>query len=308
MRAYDLGNRLRRHLLASPLQGRRAEPARLQALVSDLCGDDLADLRPALHALSVSRSFHQAIGHNPPLPSDPALLAQFQAELNAVFTAEIAARMGSVLQGLLALPEADLPATSALPLAAAVSAPVGAAGGPSPSAIVLLGLLGGALVVGMGGLLVWLGQLRSPRLADPPPPVALPAEPQLPVAQPPVAQQPEAPDPADGGEQLERAVGSVERLYAALSAGNHAEAQRYFTAGAADQFTASFFDQFARVEVVALEETERQGDLVTLTGQTRFVYPDGSRQDEQRQFRLDTSVEPPLVLESRFERVLSPRQ
>lgn len=305
MPAYDLGKRLRRQLLAAQQRGQRPEPGRLQALVNDLCGEDLGPLRPALHALTVSRTFHQAINRNPPLPADPALLGQLQSELNAVFTAEIGAAMTGVLQGLLALPEAELPA---VPPAAAAPPQAGGGSGASPTAIVLLGVLAGALVVGLGGMLAWLSQLQRPRIGEtpslpPPPPLA--AEPQASPAPP---AEPALPPAEASGEQRQRAIASVEQLYAALSAGNRAEAEGLFTAAAADQFTASFFQQFERVEVGELVETERQGDLVTLMGRTRFVYPDGSSQDERRLFQVDTSVEPPLIVASSFEEVLRARQ
>ncbi|MEB3275704.1 MAG: hypothetical protein VKM92_01945 [Cyanobacteriota bacterium] len=304
MPAHDLGKRLRRQLLAAQQRGQRPEPVRLQALVNDLCGDDLGQLRPALHALTLSHAFHQAINRNPPLPADPALLSQLQGELNAVFTAEIGAGMTGVLQGLLALPEAELQADPP----AAARTPAGRGSGARPSAIVLLGAMACALMVGLGGMLVWLSQLQRPRIVETP---TLPQPPPLaaePEAAPALAAEPVIPPVEESDELSQRAIASVEQLYAALSAGNRAEAERLFTAAAADQFTASFFQQFERVEVGELVETERQGDLVILMGHTRFVYRDGSSQDERRLFQVDTSVEPPLIVASRFEEVLRARQ
>lgn len=303
MPAYDLGKRLRRQLLIARQRGQRPEPGRLQALVNDLCGEDLAPLHPALHALTVSRTFHQAINRNPPLPADPALMGQLQSELNAVFTAEIGAAMTRVLQGLLGMPEAELPA---IPPAAAAPPQAGCGSGASPTAIMSLGVLAGALVVGLGGTLIWLSQLQHPRIGETPilpPPLA--AEPQASPAPP---AEPALPPAVASDEQRQRAIASVEQLYAALSAGNRAGAEGLFTAAAADQFTASFFQQFERVEVGELVETERQGDLVSLMGRTRFVYLDGSSQDERRLFQVDTSVEPPLIVASSFEEVLRARQ
>jgi hypothetical protein len=336
MNDHDVGTALRRQLLADLQRGRSSDPRRLQALVGDFCGDDQAALLPALKYLVLTPQFSRALQQSPPLPLDPQLLLQFRQSLAEVFAAGVCSRMEAVLRGLLALPAAREPAPSNNPgpVAPRALAPLPAAepsasleaalpeaaplagwpesGGSARGLVAVLSFIAGVLVVGVLGALLWLMQLSRvqrelPRQTateqqpTPPPPAAPPSTPQTTPAEPP---------PAPDLEQLdrERAMASVQQLYADLSAGNTDAARQRFSAEAADQFDPTYFGQFARVAVDDLVETDRKGPLVSLTGIVTLIYPDGTSQREARLFSVDTASDPPLVTASSFDRVVSPRQ
>jgi hypothetical protein len=102
-------------------------------------------------------------------------------------------------------------------------------------------------------------------------------------------------------------VGSIQELYAALSAKDFDRARGLYSEAAADQFDPGFFRQFERVSVQELESTGQVGSSLNLQGVVTFVWPDGSLQTETRTFQVDTSSDPPRISASEFGRVIRPR-
>lgn len=142
--------------------------------------------------------------------------------------------------------------------------------------------------------------------ADPAPPATTP-EPEDPAAAGEAAEQASGSAATGEAEALERSRASVNALYAALSARDHARARSLFTDAAADQFDPAFFDQFTQVTVQDLRLISQNGSGITLEGVVSFVYPDGTTQAETRTFSLDSGSDPPLITASAFGRVIKPR-
>jgi hypothetical protein len=106
----------------------------------------------------------------------------------------------------------------------------------------------------------------------------------------------------------DRALRSIQDLYALLSAKDFEKSSLLYGGGAADQFSPVFFSQFKRVTVQKLSVTSKAGSFLNLEGEVTFVWPDGSIQSETRSFSVDTSSEPPLITASEFGRVITPRR
>jgi hypothetical protein len=319
MNDYDVGARLRRLLLADLQRGRDWEPRRLQALVSDLCGEGQAGLAPALNYLLLTPLFQQALRQK--LPLDPQLLLQGRQSLADVFAPTICSRMEPLLRGLLGLPDGAgaAPPPPPPPPAAVEELELElepqlheqvqpGASGSNRGVLVMLSFIAGVLVVGVLGGLIWLLQLTRERqqlaeqaLSQQPPGAPAPAAPT-----PEPATLPPTPDLEVADR--ERAIGAVQQLYAALSSGNGTAAAPWLGPDAVDQFEPTFFAQFSRVSVADLVETDRRGSIVQLTGLVTFVYPDGTSQSESRSFSVDTASEPARIIASAFDRVMSPRQ
>jgi len=244
--------------------------------------------------------------------------------------------------GTMAPPAAQAPRTApavlgnqAAPMAAA--APARAAGSPLNA---LLAFLSGVLLMALAGLglLAWQRQNAlapqppgiphtdpAPSTAATPPPATLPApsEPRAeagsdggtaalpPPPTLPPASSPEAPgEPAAPATRAaeDRAVASLQQLYAALSAKDFSQAQPLFAGAAADQFSPGFFRQFERVSVQGLRLISQSGSTLNLEGEVTFVWPDGSVQRESRSFSVDTGSEPARITASDFGRVIAPRR
>ena len=112
-------------------------------------------------------------------------------------------------------------------------------------------------------------------------------------------------EPATNG--AEAAIESVTALYNALSNKNFNQASRWHTAAVIELFKPDFFSQFSRVSVTDLRVRHTDGRQVTLSGITRFDYPDNRNQIEIRNFTVDLAANPPQVVASEFVRVLKPR-
>jgi hypothetical protein len=216
------------------------------------------------------------------------------------------------------------------------AAPAPARAGTANLNAVLL-LLCGALLLALAGLTgLWRLQRTQPGVAplapagsaaggapSPAPPAPLaqpPAAPPAPAPGPPAV--PAIPEPpADAGsasadtpageasaaETQARAQGSVERLVSALSEKDFGQVDRLIGMGAADQFEPGFYNQFAGVSVEDLRPTGQRGAIVDLEGVMVFRWPDGRRQRETRRFSVDSAHDPPLIVSSRFGRVLEQR-
>lgn len=105
-----------------------------------------------------------------------------------------------------------------------------------------------------------------------------------------------------------RAVGVIENLYAALSAGQWTEAQQYHAPNTRDQFDPQFFAKFQRVTISDLKIASRTSDSLNLIGTNTFVWPDGSIQREERSFTVTPGPGgQPIITSSEFMRVLKPR-
>jgi hypothetical protein len=321
---YDLGANLRRQILADLERGLPSDGRRLQALVGDFCGNSQLPLLPALKYLVMTPAFSSATAQQPPLAADPRLQLRLQQELNQVFAAPICERMDAVLRGLLGLSETSRiqPTTTAAisePPAAplhvedhdAVSEPVQEGGG-SGGLVAVLSFIAGVLVVGVGGGLAWL-LLQTNQPTTGPSSTGFPGlngTPTTPEPQAPSTDAPPAPELGLGSTDAAtaQAVSSVEQLYNELSMGNMQAARQRFSGEAADQFDPAFFRQFQRVSVDKLQETGRNGSIVTLEGLVTFVYPDGTSQSESRRFTVDTATNPALITGSSFGQVMQGRQ
>lgn len=311
MNDHQLGSQLRRQILADQDRGQALDGRRLQALVGDLCGDSQLALLPALKYLVMSAAFSSAAAQRPPLPSDARLQLRLQQELDQVFTPAICQRMGSVLRGLLALPDA-LTATSPAPPAAIAAAPPPPMPSAAPqrqssrSVVALLGFMAGVLVVGVLAGLAWLMQQnRLPQTAAPQAPAVKPEAPAT-TAEPPAAPEP-PPAPELQAADPQAAISTVQQLYTAIAAGQFDSARQLFSPAAADQFDPSFFSQFRQVTISDLRETGSNGTSVTLSGVVTFLYPDGTSQSESRSFSVDTASQPALITGSSFGAVLKTR-
>jgi hypothetical protein len=320
---YELGLQLRRQILSDRERGVSSDGRRLQALMGDFCADRQAALLPALRYLVMSAGFSNALNQQPPLPADPQQHLRLQQELQQVFAAAICERMDAVLRGLLNLPATGMAMASAasdlaperLATAAlateeradeslSIAAPAANGNG---GLVALLGFIAGVLVVGVGGGLAWLwlqnGQLGVPESGKSQRPLL---EQPLQPENDPVTQTP-PPVPDLSGEDLSRAITSVQQVYNNLSLGNSAAARQLFSGQAADQFDPAFFQQFQRVSVDDLRETGRDGSVIKLQGVVTFVYPDGTSQSEARDFSVDSASDPPLITASSFVQVLRGR-
>jgi hypothetical protein len=321
---YELGSNLRRQILDDLERGLPSDGRRLQALVGDLCGNSQLALLPALKYLVMTPAFSSVVAQQPPLAADQRQQLRLQQELNQVFAAPICERMDAVLRGLLALsatngiqppPAAAIPQPPAAPLPVqdddAFSEPV-QEGGSSGGVVAVLSFIAGVLVVGVGGGLAWL-LLQTNQPTTEPSSTGIPGlngTPATPEPQTPSTATPPAPDLGLGSTDAAtaQAVNSVEQLYNELSMGNMQAARQRFSSEAADQFDPAFFRQFQRVSVDQLQETGRNGSVVTLQGLVTFVYPDGTSQSESRSFTVDTATTPSLITSSSFGQVVKGRQ
>jgi hypothetical protein len=202
-------------------------------------------------------------------------------------------RLQAVIQGLLAMPE---------------PAVVVAQGSSQRGAVALLSFLAGALLVGVGVGIPWL--LRMSRQPAPlPSPAPTAAEPEA-MEQPPLEPAAPAGSPTATASPIatERAISSVRDLYSELTSGDDRAAAQRVSVAVADQFDPTFFAQFAHVDVSNLQVIGRSGAQLDLQGEVIFLYPDGTRQEETRTYRVDTNNEPALITRSAFGRVVSPRQ
>lgn len=344
MHAHRIGQQLRTVLLRDHRDGRPFNPRRLQAVVGDLCADAHPDLVAPLRYLVLSSAFASAAGMDPPL-ADGRLLQRLQSELAQMYAAPLCARLQPLLEGLLDLP-ASTPevASHPFPTAAPPPAPQGVAApawqgeviaspaagrrGEGGSAVLpaVLAFVSGVLLMALAGvgLLLWQRHSALPPGATPPgssggstaqtsPPTPAAtnsaASSQPAATQPPAAPTlpPAAATPDSNTAPLDRAVGSIQALYAALSLKEFDQARGLFSEAAADQFDPGFFRQFERVSVQDLQATGQVGSTLNLQGVVTFVWPDGSLQSETRSFSVDTSSDPARITASEFGRVIRPR-
>ncbi|MEY3735336.1 MAG: hypothetical protein RLZZ624_394 [Cyanobacteriota bacterium] len=304
MNDHALGQALRAQVLQELQHGRRPEPSRLQAVLSDWIASEQEPLRPALRALIHSAAFSSAIQQQPPL-ADGRLMPRLREELAPTFSREVRQRMETVLAGLLDQPPPFSPSTSAAPVPANSSRGGGGGAGRWAAGLVLLaGVLAVAGGVAMallgGGVALWLRH----RNADP----QAQAEAQIPPTLPPVRTPAPAPEPADGGADQASAVQSLNALYRALSDQDAGRASQYYGPESSDQFDPAFFRQFAGVTLSELQLTGRRGPVLSFSGVVTFTYPDGSSQIESRSFDVDTSRSPAVVTASAFGRILQLRR
>ena len=100
---------------------------------------------------------------------------------------------------------------------------------------------------------------------------------------------------------------TIEELYLALSNKDFEATRLMFKATAEDQFDPAFFDQFKNVSVEDLEVIAMSDAVIDIEGKVVLSWPDGSVQVEKRIFTLDVLNNPPLVVKSEFDVVVSPR-
>lgn len=237
--------------------------------------------------------------------------------------ASAAAAQPAVVQG--SEPPAGAPSGAAAPLwqgerVAAPAAGRSSAGG-SAALPAALAFLAGVLLMALAGVGLLLWQRHSAPQPGATAPPASPASSALPAGSPTpaapgsdAAALPAAPtlppaefSPEPNAAPLDRAVSSIQALYAALSLKDFDRARGLFSEAAADQFDPGFFRQFERVSVQDLEATGQVGSSLNLQGVVTFVWPDGSLQSETRSFSVDTSSDPARITASEFGRVIRPR-
>ena len=102
----------------------------------------------------------------------------------------------------------------------------------------------------------------------------------------------------------QRAITSVQKLYAALAAKDYDRARGYFSAGAADQFEPGSLEAYEQISIQDLRVTGQSGTTLELEGVVSLVQSDGSRQMETRSFSVDVSSDPALITASAFGHVL----
>ncbi|MEB3319537.1 MAG: hypothetical protein VKI63_01180 [Cyanobium sp.] len=327
--------------------GGQLDPRRLESGLADLVTPEQQCLLPALSYLlrapQMARLLSQPTGLHE-VRSETTVVS-LRHDLRNLYTTTLCNRLDSVLDGLLNLGTAAPPASpgeaTRPPTRVQPTRPPRRTSDPEPLPVLrehtggagqglllatlafLVGILGGALV------LLWLQrqpQHSAPatqidsaypgaRSANPGSTLGRPAAPSRPPSLPdsaaPVQQPPAREEPEPGGTTGETAVAtaiaSVERLYAAINAGDSETARRLFSAAAADQFDPTFFQQFSRISVSDLRPTATTGSEVTLEGQVTFFYPDGRSQVESRSFTVDSASEPALIIASAFGEVLRAR-
>ncbi|MEB3271032.1 MAG: hypothetical protein VKJ44_05235 [Synechococcus sp.] len=318
-----------------PLADGRLLP-RLQSELAEMYAAPLcARLQPVLEGLLdlPSSATDAAMPADPAAPFDPGLGRPPRSDRGAggavPFTP--AAAVPASAQPLPRSPEALAPVwmSSAAPAPggpqAAAGSPVAdrSAQGGSRALPTLLAFLSGVLLMAVAGVGVLLWQRHnavlpgstpaSPTPASPAtPPVAdavpTPAPTPAPTPTPTEPLPPPATAAADTeAAAVDRAVGSIQELYAALSAKDFDRARGLYSEAAADQFDPGFFRQFERVSVQELESTGQVGSSLNLQGVVTFVWPDGSLQTETRTFQVDTGSDPPRISASEFGQVIRPR-
>jgi hypothetical protein len=108
----------------------------------------------------------------------------------------------------------------------------------------------------------------------------------------------------DPAAAQQRAITSVQELYAALAAKDYDRARSYFSAGAADQFAPGSLEADEQIAIQDLRVTGQSGTTLELEGVVSRVRSDGSRHMETRSFSVDVSSDPALITASAFGQVL----
>lgn len=108
----------------------------------------------------------------------------------------------------------------------------------------------------------------------------------------------------DTAAAQQRAITSVQKLYAALAAKDYDRARGYFSAGAADQFEPGSLEAYEQISIQDLRVTGQSGTTLELEGVVSLVQSDGSRHLETRSFSVDVSSDPALITASAFGHVL----
>jgi hypothetical protein len=317
-----------------PLADGRLLP-RLQSELAEMYAAPLcARLQPVLEGLLAlpSSGADAAMPTDPAAPFGPGPTAAAGRGAGGAVPFTPAAAAAASAQPLPLSPDAVAPAwmSSTAPVP---SGPPVAAGSPmadrsaqrgSLALPTLLAFLAGVLLMALAGVGVLLWQRHnavlpgsapaaSPTPASPAlPPVADAVPAPTPTPTPAPAPTEPLPPPATASPDtavaaVDRAVGSIQELYAALSAKDFDRARGLYSEAAADQFDPGFFRQFERVSVQELESTGQVGSSLNLQGVVTFVWPDGSLQTETRTFQVDTSSDPPRISASEFGRVIRPR-
>jgi hypothetical protein len=319
MTEHELGSAIRAALeQQGPTPAKPWNTRSVEARLSQLVPPAHQDLLPALSFLLRSRALDSALTQ--PSGSDNGRIAsRLLAEVQAQFSPVICQRLQGVIQGLvgMAQPPSVSTAWAETPPAAtppSVTTVVKSSGAGAAWVVALLcfliGIVGSGLV-----LLIWLQQQNNQSASGTAAPSAQHNTPTTPPAEPlPATPAPPSPAPTAtlpsspvGTDALNAAVGSIQALYAALSAKDYATAAKYYGPVAADQFDSTFFNQFERVTVANLHQTSNSGSMINFEGVMTFVYRNGDVQTETRTFTVDTSTTPALITSSEFGRVLRSR-
>jgi hypothetical protein len=102
----------------------------------------------------------------------------------------------------------------------------------------------------------------------------------------------------------QRAISSVQQLYAALAAKDYDRARGFVSAEAADQFQPGSLEAYAQVAIQDLRVSNQSGSSIELEGVVSLVHSDGNRHLETRSFSVDVASDPAIITASAFGRVL----
>lgn len=144
---------------------------------------------------------------------------------------------------------------------------------------------------------------QVPAIANPPQipdPTTASASPELAVTQ--------GTSPTTAAEDIaaaqQRAMTSVQQLYAALAAKDYDRVRGFVSAEAADQFQPGSLEAYEQVSIQDLRVSSQSGSTVELEGVVSLLQADGSRHLETRTFRVDVAADPAIITASAFGRVL----
>jgi uncharacterized protein YjbI with pentapeptide repeats len=110
-------------------------------------------------------------------------------------------------------------------------------------------------------------------------------------------------EPASGTQ----AIILIQTLYQSLTNQNWSKAINLYEPSLEYQFSPDFVQQFDQVTVENLKITSQSNSEIRLIGQTSYLYPDGTIQQEARSFIVAWNAGTPLITDSAFIRVIKMR-
>jgi len=99
----------------------------------------------------------------------------------------------------------------------------------------------------------------------------------------------------------------IDELYKALSIKDFEKARLLYSEQIEDQFNPEFFKQFSGVTARELKTISNQRRVLTIQGEIRFNWSDGTKQVEMRHFTVDATKTNPIVIGSEFMEIIEPR-
>ena len=99
----------------------------------------------------------------------------------------------------------------------------------------------------------------------------------------------------------------IDELYKALSIKDFEKARLLYSEQIEDQFNPEFFKQFSGVTARELKTISNQRGVLTIEGEIRFNWSDGTKQIEKRLFIVDTNQPDLIIIGSEFMEIIEPR-